>query len=118
MMHTEIALHEKPARSRPGRAFGQPDPSVDAPQRSWRPPVPLAEQLHQRWDEQGSHDGRVDQDRERCGDARAAGWRAKASRAITAAITNALPDAFTASTMPDPFRSESEADAATHGQQG
>jgi hypothetical protein len=37
---------------------------VEATQWSWRPPVPLAEQLHQRWDEQGSHDGRVDQDRE------------------------------------------------------
>jgi predicted dithiol-disulfide oxidoreductase (DUF899 family) len=38
---------------------------VESLERLWRPPVPLAEQLHQRGNEQRTHDGRVDQHGER-----------------------------------------------------
>src|SRR5439155_26862793 len=38
-----------------------PDPVVQSPQRPRCPPVPGAEELHQRGDEQGANDGGVDQ---------------------------------------------------------
>ena len=49
--------------------LADPEALVQAPQRRRRPPVPLAEQLHQRGDQQGADDARVDQHRERGADA-------------------------------------------------
>ncbi len=46
-------------------SFAQADSAAQSPQRSRRPPVARAEQPHQRRHEQGAHDRRVDQDRER-----------------------------------------------------
>src|SRR3954453_21995754 len=46
-------------------ALAQPDPVVHPPQRFWCPPVPRAEQCHQRWHQQGADDRGVDQHRER-----------------------------------------------------
>ena len=42
--------------ARPYLGLGDADPRVQAAQRAGRPPVPLAEQLHQRGDEQGPDD--------------------------------------------------------------
>src|SRR3954465_12743 len=51
------------ARGAPPTPLGRladPEPLVDAAERGGRPPVPLAEEPHQRRDEQCADDGRVD----------------------------------------------------------
>src|SRR5436190_3534703 len=48
-----------------GRSLREADPSVEAPERAWCPPVPLSEELHQRRHEKRADDARVDQHSER-----------------------------------------------------